>query len=89
MLKVFDTKCEDCGQVIEQYVEDGNQFKRCPVCNGLMVRLFTTMNYKLVYNNKTDVCGWACHNYESSQYWSMVKEAEERTGKRHKAINED
>lgn len=88
MLKSYDTECEDCGQVIEQYVEDGEELKRCPVCNGLTKRIFTTMNYKLIYNNKTDVCSWSDHGYASSQYWSKVKEAENKTGKKHKAVDE-
>lgn len=89
MLKAFDTKCSDCGQIIEQYVESNEQFRDCPVCCGKMKRIFNTLNYKLIYNNKTDMCSWGDHGYVSSQYWSKIKEAERNTGKRHKSIYED
>jgi hypothetical protein len=46
------------------------------------------MNFKLIYNNKKDVCAWSDNNYETSQYWSKVKEARER-GENVKGLEEN
>jgi putative FmdB family regulatory protein len=55
MIKIYDIECEDCKRVFESFVEDNN-FPTCPVCGGDTHRVFTTMNFKLIYNNKKDVC---------------------------------
>lgn len=78
MLKLYDTECKECGQRIEQYKEDNESFDNCPVCSEEMTRVFTTFNYRLVYNNKKDVCGWADNHYQSSQYWKNVKQQREQ-----------
>lgn len=88
MLKSYDTVCEDCGEIIEQFVESYELFKDCPICSGVMKRMHTTMNYKLLYNNKKDICGWGDTGYATSQYWSKVK-AEREKGNKVKAVNED
>lgn len=68
MLKIYDTECKECGQIIEQAVENGEQFSDCPICGGEMVKIFTTMNFKLVYDNKKDICSWGDWGYQTSQY---------------------
>lgn len=78
MFKIYDTECTSCGEIIEQTIEDNEEIGNCPICGGDMKRIFTTMNFKLLYNNKTDVCGWAAHGYEESQYYKNVKEARAR-----------
>lgn len=78
MLKSYDTECVDCKEMIEQFVEDLSELKSCPICGGDTKRIFTSMNYKLIYNNKTDCCGWGAHNYESSQYWSQIRKMREK-----------
>jgi hypothetical protein len=44
----------------------------------VMNRIYTKFNYKLIYNNKTDMCSWGIDGYASSQYWKNIKEARER-----------
>lgn len=89
MLRSYDTRCKECYQIIEQFLENDEKLDKCPVCGGETERIYTTMNYKLLFNNKTDICGWGADGYASSQYWSKIKEAEEKTGKKYKAIDED
>jgi len=88
MLKSYDTECEDCGLIIEQYVEDNGQFNRCPTCDGVMNRIFSSMNFKLLYNPKKDRVSWGDFNYATSQYWSKVKEQREQ-GYDVKAVDEN
>jgi hypothetical protein len=78
MLKVYDVECNKCGHIEEQYSEDDTSFSDCEKCGGIMTRTFTKFNFKLIYNNKTDICGWGAHNYDRSQYWDNVKAARER-----------
>lgn len=88
MLKIYDTECEDCGQQIEQWLESHEELKRCPVCNGVTHRIYTTMNYKLLYNPKKDRVSWGDFGYATSQYWSKVKEMRDE-GHNVKGIEED
>jgi hypothetical protein len=39
------------------------------------------MNFKLVYNNKTDMVSWGAEGYARSQYWDAVKKQKEEEGK--------
>ena len=77
MIKLFDFKCEKCNKEFEIYSED-IQNEKCPECNGKLTRIFSSMNFKLIYNNKTDMCGWADNNYDASQYYRQVNEARAR-----------
>ena len=87
MIKIYDIECEDCKRMFESFIEDGG-FPQCPVCGGDTHRVYTTMNFKLIYNNKKDICAWSDNNYETSQYWSKVKEARER-GENVKGLEEN
>lgn len=77
-MPIFDCECKECGQITEQFLKTDEQPLECPVCKGETKRVFTKMTFKLVYNNKTDVCAWGADNYETSQYWSKVNEARDR-----------
>jgi predicted nucleic acid-binding Zn ribbon protein len=56
MLRVYDVECRKCGHIEEQYTEDDTDFTDCEKCGGVMNRIYTKFNYKLIYNNKTDMC---------------------------------
>lgn len=86
MIKIYDVECKNCGNIEEVFCEE---IPNCPICGRKRRRIFTTMNFKLIYNNKKDICGWNDSGYASSQYWSRVKQAEDKTGKRHKSVYED
>lgn len=87
MIILYDTECKKCGNIEEQYIENGS-FLPCSKCGGEIRRIFSKFNFKLIYNNKTDVCAWGDNNYETSQYWSKVKEARER-GEKVKGVGEE
>ena len=78
MLKIYDCECQGCGNIEERISEDGVNFDPCSNCGEEMKRIFTSFNFRLKYNNKTDVCSWGNHGYETSQYWKDVKEARAR-----------
>lgn len=87
MLKYYDVKCTECGNIEEQLISNGNKFYKCSKCGGEVKRVFTTFNYKLVYNNKKDICGWSFNNYDRSRYWDEVK-SERAKGRDVKPANE-
>ena len=89
MLRSYDIICCECDSVEDIFMESGDKLPQCSMCGGETKRLFSSMNFKLGYNNKTDVCGWSDTGYASSQYWKHVKEAEKQTGKKHKGIYDD
>lgn len=78
MFKIFDVQCNECENVEEVMVQDSDEFPVCSECSGTVKRLYTTMNFKLIYDNKKDTCSWADHGYASSQYWNKIKEARSR-----------
>jgi len=80
-MPLYDYKCSRCEKIIQLLVTrmEAENPMYCPFCNISMERLFPKKgSFKLEYNNKTDLCGWGCDNYESSQYWKAYKEAKER-----------
>lgn len=79
MYKYYDVQCEDCGNEFEVFIGDDEEVPICPHCCGSNIkRLYTTFNYKLLYDNKRHICGWSDNNYETSQYYRKVKEARAR-----------
>lgn len=87
MKRLYDSECVKCNHILEQFAENEDSFILCPLCGHKMKRLFSKMSFKLIYDNKKDMCAWGDNNYETSQYWSKVKEARER-GEDVKAVNE-
>lgn len=75
MYKLYDTECKECGQVIEQLLDDKENPEDCPVCQGKMERIFTKMHFKLIYDNKTQMCGWSHNNYAHNCYWDEYRKA--------------
>ena len=43
-MPLFDTKCSDCGQVVEQYLKVAEKPQDC-VCGGDMKRILTSRYY--------------------------------------------
>jgi putative FmdB family regulatory protein len=78
-MPLYDFSCE-CGVLSERIVsrnELDNQ--ECPRCDKIMKQMFpNTINFKLVYNNKTDLCDWQGN---TSMYWNDVKKQQKEEGK--------
>ena len=55
--KYFDVYCENCGKEKEVFQNSDEDFPLCETCNTKMKRLFSKFSFKLIYNNKKDVCG--------------------------------
>jgi len=78
-MPIFEYVCA-CGYQDERLVKrDEMEDQKCPKCSKLMDRQFPdTFRFKLVYNNKTDMCDWQGN---TSQYWNDVKKQKEKEGK--------
>jgi putative FmdB family regulatory protein len=79
-MPMWDYTCEKCGNVVEVLIlkRDKNLEVKCD-CGNKMKRIFPNKtSFKLVYNNKTDMCSWGYEGYASSQYWRDYKAAKER-----------
>jgi hypothetical protein len=86
-MPIFELKCLKCGDIAEEWMKHTDTWQNCSLCGGERTRLVGG-HFKLVYNNKTDMCTWGSEGYSSSQYWKKVKEARDR-GENVKGINED
>jgi len=47
MLKLFDFKCETCGNVSEELVKDSDKTGTCPKCGGHTNRIISPVMSKL------------------------------------------
>lgn len=74
-IPVYEYKCEECRKIIER-IEFGDEIDTphpCPECGKEMERCFPSkMTFKLISNNKTDVCGWSHDGYQTNRYWDDV-----------------
>jgi len=86
-MPIYDVYCSKCGNVEEQWLKMDEEPKRCPRCNSLTKKM-PGGYFKLVYNNKKDICTWGNEGYASSQYWRAVREARDR-GEKVKGFGED
>ena len=89
-MPLFEYECMECGNVDER-LEFGDEMEQehfCSECNGLASRIVSNCKFKLVYNNRTDVCSWGSEGYASSHYWDEYKAAKER-GEKVKPAGED
>lgn len=77
MFKIYDVRCEKCGLISEQWVETGKRFEKCP-CGGELERIFSSFNFKLLYNPKKDKVGWANSGYAESRYYDDYKAEKEK-----------
>ena len=90
MLKLYDIQCQNCGNIEEVLVETKNgsiinKLPKCEKCNGPCKRIFSSFNFKLIYDNKTQSCGWGNNGYASNKYWDDVN-AQRKQGKDVKPI---
>lgn len=89
-MPIFEYRCTECDNVDER-LEFGKEIDEkhyCSKCNGESKRIVSKNRFKLVYNNKTDMCSWGSEGYASSQYWRDYKAAKER-GENVKPYGED
>lgn len=78
-MPLYDVYCDNCSEEIEDVLMEVNEDKIiCPDCGSEMKKKCNCSHFKLVYNNKTDICAWSDQNYETSQYWREVNAAKER-----------
>jgi len=86
-MPVFDTECQKCKEIIEQVCVHNENFDPCPLCGGECKKIFggKAPSFKLVYNNKTDMCDWSGN---TSHYWDEYKAAKAR-GENVKPLGED
>jgi putative FmdB family regulatory protein len=86
-MPIYDYKCE-CGVLSERVVKQSDiNNQKCPRCDKIMEQQFpNTMNFKLVYNNKTDLCDWAGN---TSQYWEATKKQKKDEGKLTTPVTEN
>jgi putative FmdB family regulatory protein len=89
-IPIYEYVCRACGYVDEE-IEFGDEMNRehfCSQCNTLSDRKVSLSKFKLVYDNKTDMCSWGNEGYASSQYWNAYKKAKEN-GENVKPYGED
>lgn len=72
-MPLYDYECEDCSLKEEHFESfDCKDERFCPICNQKMRRLFPNKtSFKLVYNNKKDVCDWSGN---TTQYYRTYNE---------------
>ncbi len=68
MLRIYDTQCTECNHIQEQFKEDSEEFDSCELCGSSVKRIFTCMNFKLLYDPKKDLVSWSNERYQTSQY---------------------
>lgn len=80
MLKLFDFVCKSCGKEFELLYDNSTETPKCECGSEDLETSFLNfkLNYKLLYNPKTDKVGWANDGYATSQYWRAMDEARGR-----------
>ena len=77
-MPIYDLYCpvSACGYEIQDRIlnvdEDNGE---CPECGEGLKRFCGCKSFKLVYNNKTDICDWEGN---TTQYYRHYNEAKER-----------
>jgi len=87
---LFEYECAECGNIDER-LEFGSEMEQdhyCSKCGKTSDRIVSKNHFKLIYNNKTDLCSWGYDGYASSQYWRDYKAAKAR-GEDVKPAGED
>ena len=91
MKKVFtDLYCEKCGfELIDEFIEEDYEKSsnkvRCSKCGDEMKQRIGFGSFKLVFNQKSDLCDWSGNH---NKYWDAVKQARSE-GKKVKGCNEN
>jgi ssDNA-binding Zn-finger/Zn-ribbon topoisomerase 1 len=86
-MPLHDFKC-GCGVISERITNQSDiNNQECPKCGKIMKQQFpNTFNFKLIYNNKTDICDWAGN---TSMYWNDVKKQQKEEGKMITPVTEN
>jgi hypothetical protein len=77
-MPLYDVYCEKCNTELNDLLLNFDENLICPNCNNKMKKKCNCSHFKLVYNNKTDICAWGDNNYETSQYWREINKAKEK-----------
>ena len=87
-MPIFDYYCALCGK--EELYVFGNyeDIVTCSNCNEQMKPKCNCAHFKLIYNNKTQSCGWSFDGYATNRYWDEYKK-QRAEGKKVKPCNED
>ena len=86
-----DLYCDNCGhEVIDVFVETSKkEHGACEICEiGILRKKIGCAGFELKYDNRKDMCGWACDGYSSSQYWKNIKKDKEEGKKSFEQPNE-
>ncbi len=74
-MPIFDLKCKNCEDLEEDVILGINErIPDCPSCGDKRVKLCNCSHFKLVYDNKTDICSWGNEGYATSQYHRHTKQ---------------
>ena len=73
-MPVFDYVCDTCDKHTELLVIHNEEVNEKCECGGHLYRLPSAPYFKLVYNNKTDMCDW---DGNTSRYWDEYKKQKE------------
>ena len=66
-MPIYDCYCPECDNIKEDIILKINEeCPKCSKCKTQMKRICNCTSFKLIYNNKTDMCDW---NGNRSQYW--------------------
>lgn len=76
-MPIYDVYCEKCGNEYEVLQKVDDKCEKCK-CGSWLKRKCNCASFRLIYNNKTDMCSWGDDGYSTSQYWSAVKEQREK-----------
>jgi len=81
---IFDWKCDKC-KLVEEKFETRSEIEiphTCPKCGSPTRMLFpSTMDFRLIYDNKKDMVSWGAEGYSTSRYWEAVNAEREKEGK--------
>ena len=75
-MPLYDYQCNSCKSKEERLVFSCYDSQICSECGAMLQRQFSPQGqkFKLVYNNKTDMCDWSGN---TSRYWDDVNKQKE------------
>ena len=69
---LVDLFCPECDEEhIDVFIDTSEPLPMCEKCDVEMKKLIGAVEFKLVYNNRTDTCDW---DGNTTQYWNDIKE---------------
>jgi len=68
---LVDLFCPDCdNNQIDVFIDTSIPLPDCDKCGVMMKKSIGPINFKLVYNNRTDMCDW---DGNTTRYWDDIK----------------